>query len=85
MKQSQLQSKSVLSEVNWQTVENYLKNKKTIKNDSTLQIKQFSAGYSNLTYYLKADGWKGVLRRPPFGSIPEKAHDMKREYTFWKN
>lgn len=23
--------------------------------------------------------WEGVLRRPPFGPVPPKAHDMKRE------
>ncbi|WP_269078942.1 phosphotransferase [Planococcus halocryophilus] len=24
--------------------------------------------------------WEGVLRRPPFGEVPPRAHDMEREY-----
>lgn len=48
---------------------------------SDLEIKQFSAGHSNLTYLLKIGDWEAVLRRPPLGPVAEKAHDMKREYT----
>ncbi|HEY9581955.1 MAG TPA: phosphotransferase family protein, partial [Savagea sp.] len=29
-----------------------------------LQIKQFSAGHSNLTYLLQKGDWEAVLRRP---------------------
>jgi len=50
-----------------------------LSNDS-IQVKQFSAGYSNLTYFISIGNWQAVLRRPPFGPIPPKAHDMKREY-----
>ena len=45
----------------------------------TLQVRQFPAGASNLTYLLQLGGWEGVLRRPPFGPVPPKAHDMQRE------
>lgn len=47
--------------------------------DGTLEVRQFPSGASNLTYLLKIGGWEGVLRRPPLGSIPPKAHDMGRE------
>jgi len=45
-----------------------------------LEILQFSAGHSNLTYQLKMGEWEAVLRRPPLGPVAPKAHDMKREY-----
>ncbi|MEK4023753.1 phosphotransferase family protein [Sporosarcina sp. FSL W7-1283] len=46
-----------------------------------LQIRQFSAGHSNLTYLLQIADWEAVLRRPPLGPVAPKAHDMEREYT----
>ncbi|MGD7044404.1 phosphotransferase family protein [Jeotgalibacillus proteolyticus] len=45
-----------------------------------LEVQQFWAGHSNLTYELKMGEWEAVLRRPPHGPIAPKAHDMKREY-----
>ncbi|RLQ96108.1 phosphotransferase family protein [Falsibacillus albus] len=48
--------------------------------DGNLQVRQFSAGHSNLTYELKLDDWEAVLRRPPLGPVAPKAHDMEREY-----
>jgi aminoglycoside phosphotransferase (APT) family kinase protein len=50
--------------------------------EGTLQVRQFSAGRSNLTYLLSCGEWEAVLRRPPFGPVPPKAHDMKRESTW---
>jgi aminoglycoside phosphotransferase (APT) family kinase protein len=50
-----------------------------------LEVEQFPSGASNLTYLLRirdANGkvnWESVLRRPPFGPVPPKAHDMGRE------
>ncbi|UOQ43873.1 phosphotransferase family protein [Halobacillus salinarum] len=52
--------------------------------DSHLEIRQFGAGHSNLTYELKAGDWQSVLRRPPKGPVAPKAHDMKREYSLLK-
>ncbi|WP_155592275.1 phosphotransferase family protein [Lysinibacillus cavernae] len=46
-----------------------------------LEISQFSAGHSNLTYCLKISDFEVVLRRPPLGPVAKKAHDMKREFT----
>lgn len=48
--------------------------------DGRLEIRQFGAGHSNLTYALKIDGWEGVLRKPPLGPVAPKAHDMEREF-----
>ena len=44
-----------------------------------LEILQFSAGHSNLTYQLRIGDWEAVLRRPPLGPVAPKAHDMERE------
>lgn len=62
-------------------VEHYLRTHITICRDAvgTLQVRQFPAGASNLTYLLSLGDWEGVLRRPPFGPLPPKAHDMQRE------
>ena len=45
-----------------------------------LEVEQFPAGHSNLTYLLKAGEWQAVLRRPPLGPVAPRAHDMAREY-----
>jgi aminoglycoside phosphotransferase (APT) family kinase protein len=48
--------------------------------ESGLTLRQFPGGHSNLTYLLEAGGHEYVLRRPPLGPVPPKAHDMAREY-----
>lgn len=77
MSQQQFQNK--VTEVNWFKVEQYLKQEIQGLSDASIQVKPFSAGYSNLTYFITIGDWQAVLRRPPFGPIPPKAHDMKRE------
>ncbi|HZC19314.1 MAG TPA: phosphotransferase family protein, partial [Rubrobacteraceae bacterium] len=47
--------------------------------EGELEVRQFPSGASNLTYLVKIGGWEGVLRRPPLGPVPPKAHDMERE------
>jgi aminoglycoside phosphotransferase (APT) family kinase protein len=47
--------------------------------EGELEVRQFPSGASNLTYLLKVGDWEGVLRRPPLGPVPPKAHDMRRE------
>jgi len=47
--------------------------------EGELRVSQFPSGASNLTYLLKVGAWEGVLRRPPLGPVPPKAHDMGRE------
>ncbi len=43
-------------------------------------VEQFPGGHSNLTYLLRFGNQECVMRRPPFGTVPPKAHDMAREY-----
>lgn len=43
-------------------------------------VEQFPGGHSNLTYLLRCGGNEWVLRRPPFGPVAPKAHDMAREF-----
>ncbi len=45
-----------------------------------LELEQFPGGHSNLTYLVRADGREYVLRRPPLGPVPARAHDMAREF-----
>ena len=45
-----------------------------------IEISQFPAGSSNLTYLVKIGGQELVLRRPPYGNTVKSAHDMKREF-----
>jgi aminoglycoside phosphotransferase (APT) family kinase protein len=44
-------------------------------------LEQFTGGYSNLTYLVRAGDRELVLRRPPFGASAIKSgHDMAREF-----
>ncbi|MEC1524976.1 phosphotransferase family protein [Neobacillus niacini] len=53
--------------------------------DDNIEVRQFPSGKSNLTYEIRMGEWEAVLRRPPFGPLPPKAHDMKREYELLNN
>src|SRR5919198_4460262 len=44
------------------------------------EIAQFPGGHSNLTYLFRFGGADVVVRRPPFGPVAPKAHDMAREF-----
>lgn len=46
-----------------------------------IEIAQFPAGSSNLTYSVKIGAAEYVLRRPPFGNQVKSAHDMSREFN----
>ena len=48
--------------------------------EGPLIVEQFPAGFSNLTYLLRAADRELVLRRPPIGAKIKTAHDMSREY-----
>ena len=49
-----------------------------------LEVRQFSNGFSNLTYLIKASTQEYVLRMPPRGAI-KRGHDMSREYKVLSN
>ena len=46
-----------------------------------IEISQFPAGSSNLTYCVRIGTEEYVLRRPPFGNQVKSAHDMSREFN----
>jgi aminoglycoside phosphotransferase (APT) family kinase protein len=66
-------------ELDLRKVESFIKQHIPDVGNGPLEIEQFSAGKSNLTYLLHCGVWEGVLRRPPFGPVAPKAHDMERE------
>src|SRR5260370_40338691 len=47
-----------------------------------MEVAQFPGGHSNLTYLVRLGAAEFVLRRPPFGPVPRRAHDMAREYAW---
>jgi aminoglycoside phosphotransferase (APT) family kinase protein len=67
-------------ELNDERLRSFLGSKLGLKTDE-IEILQFPAGSSNLTYLIKIDGVEYVLRRPPFGNTVKSAHDMNREFT----
>jgi aminoglycoside phosphotransferase (APT) family kinase protein len=44
------------------------------------EITRFPGGRANVTYLVVAGRRELVVRRPPFGPIPPRSHDMEREY-----
>jgi aminoglycoside phosphotransferase (APT) family kinase protein len=66
-------------ELNEANLQAFLRENLDLKSDE-IEILQFPAGSSNLTYLVKIDGEEFVLRRPPFGNTVKSAHDMKREF-----
>ncbi|MDQ3910926.1 MAG: phosphotransferase family protein [Actinomycetota bacterium] len=60
-------------------VESYMRGHIEGLPEGELEVRQFPSGASNLTYLVKIGNWEGVLRRPPLGPVPPKAHDMGRE------
>ncbi len=58
----------------------FLRSKNLISSlESELFVKQFTHGYSNLTYLLNIEDKEYVLRKPPVGAI-KRGHDMSREF-----
>jgi aminoglycoside phosphotransferase (APT) family kinase protein len=47
-----------------------------------MEVSQFPGGHSNLTYLVRLGEAEIVIRRPPLGPIPPKAHDMAREFRW---
>ena len=71
-------------QMDWGKIEDFLRKAITNLPHEEMEVKKFSEGYSNLTYLITFGDWQGVLRRPPFGKVPPKAHDMKREFQILK-
>lgn len=67
-------------ELNKENLAEYLK-QNLPEAKSEIEISQFPAGASNLTYCVKIGNQEYVLRRPPFGNRVKTAHDMSREFN----
>ncbi|MCA1575510.1 MAG: phosphotransferase family protein [Acidobacteria bacterium] len=73
-------------QLDWGALANYVREKLTtilgprFDAAAPMTVEQFPGGHSNLTYLLRFNTQEFVMRRPPFGPVPPKAHDMAREY-----
>jgi aminoglycoside phosphotransferase (APT) family kinase protein len=47
-----------------------------------MDIAQFPGGHSNLTYLVRFGAFELVVRRPPTGPLPARAHDIAREHAW---
>lgn len=64
--------------LDWQCLSDYLR-AHLPNTEGAMHVEQFPGGHSNLTYLLRFGETEMVLRRPPFGPVPPRAHDMARE------
>ncbi|MGB9181811.1 MAG: phosphotransferase family protein [Pyrinomonadaceae bacterium] len=71
-------------QLDWGRLEEYLRERLASSSEidaaAPLEVEQFHGGHSNLTYLLRFGESEFVLRRPPFGPVPPRAHDMAREF-----
>src|SRR5438034_6602081 len=66
-------------QLEWSRLEEYLRHALPETGSAPMRVEQFPGGHSNLTYLLQFGDREFVLRRPPFGPVPPRAHDMARE------
>jgi len=72
-------------QLDWDALANYAREKLAAELGDRFEatapmiVEQFPGGHSNLTYLLRFGNQEFALRRPPFGPVPPKAHDMARE------
>jgi len=66
-------------QLEWSRLEGYLRRALPEIGGAAMHVEQFPGGHSNLTYLLRFGDREFVLRRPPFGPVPPRAHDMARE------
>src|ERR1700694_769767 len=73
-------------QLDWGALANYVREKLTtilgppFAAATPMTVEQFPGGHSNLTYLLRCGTREFVMRRPPFGPVPPRAHDMAREF-----
>jgi len=66
-------------QLEWSRLEGVLRRALPEIGSAAMHVEQFPGGHSNLTYLLRFGDREVVLRRPPFGPVPPRAHDMARE------
>src|ERR1700687_895563 len=73
-------------QLDWGALTNYVREKLTtmlalgLDAAAPMTVDQFPGGHSNLTYLLRFGDQEFVMRRPPLGPVPPRAHDMAREF-----
>lgn len=73
-------------QLDWNALANYARERLAVifgsdfDASAPMNVEQFPGGHSNLTYLLRFGAREFVMRRPPFGPVPPRAHDMAREY-----
>jgi aminoglycoside phosphotransferase (APT) family kinase protein len=65
-------------QLDWEKLADYLRGELGLQGEMT--VAQFPGGHSNLTYALRFGDVELVLRRPPFGPVAPRAHDVGREF-----
>lgn len=53
-----IQNKDVVREIYWAIIEEFLRQHISGLSDAPLRVEQFSAGYSNLTYFIRMGDWQ---------------------------
>jgi len=66
--------------LDWPRIEAWLGDALPRRPPAPMEVEQFPGGHSNLTYMLRFGDLELVLRRPPLGPVPPRAHDMAREF-----
>jgi aminoglycoside phosphotransferase (APT) family kinase protein len=66
--------------LDWAALEAHLRERLAVDPAAPMDVEQFPSGHSNLTYLVRFRADEFVMRRPPFGPVAPKAHDMAREY-----
>ena len=66
--------------LDWERLAQYLRDALNV--NGPIEVEQFPGGHSNLTYVVRFGDLEYVMRRPPFGPVPPRAHDMARECRF---
>jgi aminoglycoside phosphotransferase (APT) family kinase protein len=66
-------------ELDWPRLEAYLR-AQLPELDGGFSVQQFPNGAANLTYQVRFGDTRLVVRRPPFGLLAPRSHDMQREH-----
>jgi aminoglycoside phosphotransferase (APT) family kinase protein len=72
----------------WQRLESFLRERLAgcdvprLDLSRPMEVSQFAGGHSNLTYLVRFGDAELIVRRPPLGPVPPRAHDMAREYRW---
>lgn len=75
----QLDWAALATYLRWHLSDHHLKG---LDFSADMEVSQFPGGHSNLTYLVRLGGAEIVIRRPPLGPLPAKAHDMAREFRW---